>query len=92
MSTPASFLENLIDACVMECYFREHLAEQNLLVHKTLAAQLNDYNPGADDATQTQYLEDLQNRLQASELPEKLRLIPEKSPELLGVILKEGKA
>jgi len=36
--TPASFLEDLIDACVMECYFREHMAERDLLFHEALAA------------------------------------------------------
>jgi|GEM_PF-2287214 len=34
--TPASFLEDLIDACVMECYFHEHMAERDLLFHDTL--------------------------------------------------------
>ena len=38
MNTPASFLEDLIDACVMECYFREHMAERDLLFHEALAA------------------------------------------------------
>ncbi len=27
------FLEDLIDACVMECYFRDHMAERDLLFH-----------------------------------------------------------
>ena len=34
---PASFLEALIDACVMECYFREHMAERDLLFHDDVA-------------------------------------------------------
>jgi hypothetical protein len=34
---PAAFLESLIDACVMECYFREHMAERDLLFHDTVA-------------------------------------------------------
>ena len=29
-SHPSAFLEDLIDACVMECYFHEHMAELNL--------------------------------------------------------------
>ena len=33
----AAFLEDLIDACVMECYFREHMAERDLLFHDTVA-------------------------------------------------------
>ena len=26
------FIRDLLDACVMECYFREHMSERNLLV------------------------------------------------------------
>ena len=37
MNTPASFLEDLIDACVMECYFREDMLQRDLLFHDTLA-------------------------------------------------------
>jgi len=33
----SSFLEDLINACVMECYFREHMAERNLLFHDDVA-------------------------------------------------------
>jgi|GEM_PF-414045 len=40
--TPASFLEDLIDACVMECYFREHMAERDLLFHDDLAQILEE--------------------------------------------------
>ena len=32
MRISAAFLEDLIDACVMECYFREQMAERDLLV------------------------------------------------------------
>jgi hypothetical protein len=37
-----------------------------------------------------QYLEALHTRLQATDLPQKLKAIPKKRPDLLGVILKEG--
>jgi hypothetical protein len=30
----------LIDACVMECYFRDHMAERNLLFHDIVAEVL----------------------------------------------------
>jgi len=86
-----NLLEALIDACVMECYFREHMAERDLLFQDAVAAQLKDYAPEADIASQTSYLETLHTRLQATDLPQKLQAIPEKSPDLLGVILKEGK-
>jgi|GEM_PF-2888144 len=35
----------LIDACVMECYFREHMAERNLLFHDTFAPHRAAYAP-----------------------------------------------
>jgi hypothetical protein len=37
LSGAATFLEDLIDACVMECYFRAHMAERDLLFHNTVA-------------------------------------------------------
>ncbi len=86
-----NLLEALIDAYVMECYFRDHMAERDLLFQDAVAAQLQDYDPEADTASQTSYLETLQTRLQTTDLPQKLQAIPEKSPDLLGVILKEGK-
>ena len=86
-----NLLEALIDACVMECYFREHMAERDLLFQDAVAAQLQDYDPDADHASQTSYLESCHTRLQATDLPQKLQAIPEKSPDLLGIILKEGK-
>jgi len=42
MSASASFLEHLIDACVMECYFREHMAERDLLFHDDVAQILEE--------------------------------------------------
>ena len=80
-----------IDACVMECYFREHMAERDLIFQDAVAAQLQDYDPEADTASQSSYLETCHTRLQATDLPQKLQAIPKKSPDLLGVILKEGK-
>ena len=44
----------------------------------------------ADEARQVQYLEALHTRLQVTDLPQKLKAIPKKRPDLLGVILKEG--
>lgn len=75
----------------LECYFREHMAERDLLFQDAVAAQLQDYDPEADTTSQTSYLETLHTRLQATDLPQKLQAIPEKSPDLLAVILNEGK-
>ena len=39
----AAFREDLIDACVMENTFREHMAERDLLFHDTVALHLAAY-------------------------------------------------
>ena len=52
----SSFLEDLIDACVMECYFREHMLQRNLLFHDTLAPHLAAYAPEASAAQQRDFL------------------------------------
>jgi len=41
---PASFLEDLIDACVMECYFREHMAERDVLFHGLFASSAESFS------------------------------------------------
>jgi len=41
----AAFLEDVIDACVMESYFREHMAERDLLFHDTVAPRLTADSP-----------------------------------------------
>jgi hypothetical protein len=89
LSVESSFLETLIDACVMECYFREHMTERDLLFQETVATQLAEFTPSSDVSPEA--IERIVTRLQATDLPPKLKAIPEKSPDLLGVILKEGK-
>ncbi len=51
-----SFLEDLIDAGVMECDDREHMAERDLLFHDTLAPHLAAYAPEASEAQQRDFL------------------------------------
>jgi type I restriction-modification system DNA methylase subunit len=89
LSTAATFLETLIDACVMECYFRDHMAERDLLFQDTVATQLAEFTPISDVSPEA--IEGIVTRLQATELPAKLKALPEKSPDLLAVILKQGK-
>ena len=36
----AAFLEDLIDACVMDSTFREHMSERDLLFHDPVAPHL----------------------------------------------------
>ena len=85
-----SNLKDLIEACVMECYFRDHMVERDLRFHDSVASALSDYDPQATDADQVAYIETLNERLIEAKIPERLKRIPIESPDLLGVILKEG--
>jgi len=89
----ATFLEDLIDACVMECYFREHMAERDLLFHDLVAPLLTDYDPSASEAQQRDFLTHLHTTLNAPSHPIRQRLdrICTASPDLLAVIKSEGK-
>ena len=91
-SSPA-FLEDLIDACVMECYFREHMAERDLLFHDILAPHLAAYNPAASEAEQHDFLTHFHATINAPSHPIRQRLdrICTASPDLLAVIKQEGK-
>jgi len=79
----------LTSACVIECDFREQMAERNLLFQKTVATQLADFTPTSEPSPDA--IKALVTRLKATDLSQKLAALPEKSPDLLGVILKEGK-
>ena len=85
------FFESLIDACVMECYFREHMAERDLLFHDTVAQVLRGFAPSGETFS-VEDIEAFHRGLIDADIPERLARIPEASPELLGVILEEGKA
>jgi adenine-specific DNA-methyltransferase len=90
----AVFLEDLIDACVMECYFREHMAERNLLFLDELASQLATYNPDAPESQKRDFIRQLYNTLNAptSKIRNRLLRISADSPDLLAVIKTEGTA
>ena len=89
----AQFLEDLIDACVMECYFREHMAERDLLFHDDLAPHLASYDPEASESQQRDFLEHLHHTLNApeSKIRNRLLRITADSPDLLAIIKEEGK-
>ena len=92
MGTPASFLEDLIDACVIESYFREHMLQRDLLFHDTLAPYLAAYDPEASEAQQRDFLTHLHLTLNAPIRPIRNRLLSltADSPDLLAVIKQEG--
>jgi len=89
----AAFLEDLIDACVMESYFREHMAERDLLFHDTVAQHLSAYAPESSAAQQRDYLTHLHQTLNAPSNPIRNRLLrlTADSPDLLAIIKQEGK-
>lgn len=97
-TTPGSaitqFLEDLIDACVMECYFREHMADRNLLLLDDLASHLGAYDSADTDARQREFLASLLRTLNApsSKIRNRLLRLTSESPELLAVIKEERKA
>ncbi len=89
----ASFLEDLIDACVMESYFREHMAERDLLFHDLVAPHLATYAPEASAAQQRDFLTHLHQTLNSPSHPIRNRLLrlSADSPVLLAIIKQDGK-
>ena len=89
----AAFIDDLIDACVMESYFRNHMAERDLLFHDTVAPHLATYAPKASAAQQRDFLTHLHQTLNAPSHPIRNRLLrlTADSPDLLAVIKEEGR-
>ena len=88
-----SFVSDLSDACVMECYFREHMAERDLLFLDELAPHLATYDPTASEAQQGDFLAQLHRNLNApdSKIRNRLLRLCVDSPDLLAIIKAEGK-
>jgi hypothetical protein len=93
-SASLRFLEDLIDACVMECYFREHMAERGLLFLDDLAPHLAAFNPDGSELQQRDFIAQFYRTLNAStsEIRNRLLRISADSPDLLAIIKEEGKA
>ena len=89
----AAFLEDLIDTCVKECYFRSPMAERDLLFHDLVAPHLAAYEPAASEAQQRDFLTHLHATLNAPSHAIRNRLIrlTADSPDLLAVIKQEGR-
>ncbi|MGO9717407.1 MAG: Eco57I restriction-modification methylase domain-containing protein [Steroidobacteraceae bacterium] len=85
------FLVDLIDACVFELYFREHMAERNLLFLADLSQHLGAYDPVDTDVRRRELLASLHRTLNApsSEIRNRLLRLSADSPDLLSVV-KEG--
>ena len=87
-----SFFEDLIDACVMECYFRKHMAERNLLFHHILVQHIDSYNADASIVESKLFIEHLYRTLNAPDSVVRNRLLrlTADSPNLLAVIKNAG--
>lgn len=92
LSSSLQFCDDLIDACVLECYFRQHMADRSLLFLKELSGYLAPFNPAASEADQREFLVQLHDTLNAPSSPIRNRLlrIAAESPDLLNVIKAEG--
>jgi tRNA1(Val) A37 N6-methylase TrmN6 len=90
----ASFVIDLCDACVLECYFRDHMAERDLLFHEDLQPYLSKIDPSASQANQASFIEHLYRTLNAadSKIRNRLLRLTADSPDLLAVIKEEGRA
>ena len=86
-------LEELLDACIMECYFGDHMAGQDLRILANVAPHLSLFDPKASKAKQQRFLTSLQRALDSSSSPlrQNLDRICASSPDLLAVIREEGK-
>lgn len=89
----AQFLEDLTDACIMECYFHEHMAERDLLFLDDLTRHLGAYDPAANEVKQRDFLDHLHHTLNApdSKIRNRLLRISADSPDLLAIIKEEGR-
>ena len=90
----SAFFDTLIDACVLELYFRDHMAERDLLFLDDLAPHLAAYKPDAPEAQQRDFITQLYRTLNApaSKIRNRLLRISADSPDLLAVIQREGAA
>lgn len=91
-AAPAQFFESVIDACVMECYFHEHMAKRDLLFHEALRPHVAVFDPSTSVEERTEVLLNLYQTLNAPEAPVRNRLlrISAESPDLLAIIQEEG--
>lgn len=93
LQNAAAFLEEVMDACVMEVYFSQHMAEQQLGLLAHVTPLIASVNLQAPQAQLTQAALDFFDIANDSKHPIRniLIRIPADSPDLLAVIQREGK-
>lgn len=87
-----AFVTDIADACVMECYFREHMAQRDLLFLDDLAPHLADYDRTVGESKQREFLASFYRTLNAppSKIRNRLLRLTADSPDLLAVIKADG--
>lgn len=92
LKSVALFLEEVIDACVMEVYFADHMAEHRLGIMAHVTPLLQDINAAAPPAQQVAAAQQFYAKANDSKHPIRniLIRIPVDSPDLLAVIQREG--
>ena len=92
LQNAASFLEEVIDACVMEVYFADHMTEKKLSLIEHVTPLLDGFNASASKGDQAQAALRFYELANDSKHPVRniLIRIPVDSPDLLAVIQKEG--
>lgn len=88
------FIEDLIDACVMECYFYEHMADRDLLFLDELAPSLKSYASDGSESQQQVFLEQFvaTHNAPKAKVRNKLLRLTADSPDLLTVIKNGGRS
>ena len=92
LNSVAVFLEEVIDACVMEVYFADHMAEHRLGIMAHVLPLLQDFDAAAPPARQVALAQQFYAQANDSKHPIRniLIRIPVDSPDLLAVIQREG--
>jgi adenine-specific DNA-methyltransferase len=82
------FIEDLIDACVFELYFYEHMTEMDLLVLDDTESLLEKYDQTDSEAKKKEFLTNFYKTANAADHPIRNRLLrlAADSPDLLAVI------
>lgn len=92
LKSVAVFLEEVIDACVMEVYFSDHMGENRLSIMAHVTPLLQDCDAAAPPARQVALAQQFYAQANDSKHPIRniLIRIPVDSPDLLAVIQREG--
>lgn len=88
----AHFFEEVIDGCVFELYFKEHMLEKGINIIALVRQEIDkvfdniDFNE-LDEETKNQKIWELYKNLKNSEVQQRMRLFVAKSPDILKPIL-----